>query len=79
MNRVAVDVERGDTRWRHNDYVTIGSAMKLADQRRLARARFAGQEDMPAAGQQIERMAKLVGEDKPVGYPRHEGLRYRRF
>ena len=26
---------------------------------------------MPAAGQQLERMTKFVGEDEPVGYPRH--------
>ena len=31
---------------------------------------------MPAAGQQLERMAKLVGEDEPVGYPRHGFLGY---
>jgi hypothetical protein len=36
----------------------------VADQRRLAGARLAGEEDVLAAAEQVERRGELVGEDE---------------
>ena len=76
VDGVAVDVERGDAGRRDDDHIAVGVGHEVADQRRLAGARLAGQEDMPAAGQQLQRVAELVGEDEPVGNPRHALRRY---
>ena len=56
---------------RDHDDVAFGVGHEPPDQRRLAGARLAGEEDVSAAAEQLQRLAELVGEDDAVGHPRH--------
>lgn len=65
MDGVAVDVERGDAGGRDDHDVAVGVGHEPPDQRGLAGARLAGQKQVAASDEEVQRVTELVGEDDP--------------